>query len=41
VSARWFLRLRFLSSLIVRDATVVHVSTATTAGVLEILSVTC
>jgi hypothetical protein len=32
VSARWFLRLRFLSSLTVHDATVVHVTTATTAG---------
>jgi hypothetical protein len=32
VSARWFLRLRFLSSLTVSDATVVHLTTATTAG---------
>jgi hypothetical protein len=30
--ARWFLRLRFLSSLTVHDATVVHVTTATTVG---------
>jgi hypothetical protein len=32
VSARWFLRLRFLFSLTVRDFTVVHVTTATTGG---------
>jgi hypothetical protein len=32
VSAHWFLRLRFLSSLTIHDATVVHVTTAMTAG---------
>jgi hypothetical protein len=37
VSACWFLRLRFLSSLTIYNATVVHVTTATTTGgVLEI-----
>jgi hypothetical protein len=36
VSARWFLHLLFLSSLTVHEATVVLVTTATTAGVLEI-----
>jgi hypothetical protein len=32
VSARWFLRLRFLSILTVHDAIVVHVTTTTTVG---------
>jgi hypothetical protein len=35
VSVHWFLRLRFFSSLTFRDATVVHVTTATTAGGVE------
>jgi hypothetical protein len=41
VSACWFLRLRFLFSLTVHDATVVHVTIAMTwGGGLEILLVT-